>query len=254
MNDYERVHRIGKIKNWLLWISTLFTIVLSLNNKYKYAEHHQALQDYIDFLIGVNSLLVVGYLCLEGRANYIFTKAEKRRRLQYLDNSFNTNFADSQAINYFSQSNLSPGFEKLAANCFENTFHTFSILKLMQWAIYRNAAIVGTVFLFSAFIGDKGAARTLIEAVLPLALLQEAVRTAIFINRLENLLDSFRSLFTSIRTSGFQDKEPDAMKHVIDYETTLAWASMPLDSPIFLANRQRLADEWDAIKLTYQIP
>jgi hypothetical protein len=253
MNDYDRVHLIGVRKNWLLWISSFLTVVFSVNNKYGYTELHKELQDYVDWLIAVNSLLVVGYLVAEGRANYIFTKAEKRRRLQYLDNSFSTNFADAQAQNYFSQDNLTPGFNKLAANCFENTFHTFSVLKLMQWSIYRNASIVCIIFFFTAFIGEKGAARTLIEAVLPIVVLQEAVRTAIFITRLETLLESFRSLFSSIRSNGFHNKEPEAMKHVIDYETTLAWASMPTDSDVFLPNRQRLAQEWNVIKTTFQI-
>ncbi|MNY50095.1 hypothetical protein D3C86_1855720 [compost metagenome] len=123
----------------------------------------------------------------------------------------------------------------------------------MQPKAYVKAVIVVLVFVFSAAVGDKGIVRSIIEAILPLALLQEAVKLSFFILRLENLLDNFRSFFTSIKTSDFVNKEPEAMRYVIEYETTLAWASMPLDTKVFLRLKDQLASDWENLKVEYKI-
>ena len=170
---------------------------------------------------------------MEVRENYIFSKAERNRTLQYVDNSFETNFAGKRAENYFTQDKLNPGFYKFCVNCFENTYHTFNIAKQMQYTVYLKAAIILVVFMFSATVGDKGIVRYLTESVLPLTLIQNAVRLSIFVTKLDYLKEGFTTFFTSIKNSGFDDKEPEALKNVITYETILAWASIPLDSIIF---------------------
>lgn len=252
-NDYERVGSINKKKTYFLIISSVITLLLTLNEKYKLTHLYPELNDYLVVVIGLNSMLIVSYVSFEMRANYIFTKAEKLRRLQYLDNSFNTNFAGRRVENYFTQDQIEPGFYKLCVNCFENNFHTYNVVRSMQSKIFGKAVIVLMIFIFSASVGDKSTIRTLIESILPLALVQDAIKTSIIITRLEGILDSFKSFFTALKTSTFTNKEPEAMKLVIDYETTLAWASMPTDSAIFLAMRTELALEWEDLKREYQL-
>lgn len=227
--------------------------MVTLNDKYHLSKNYADLGDYINLSIALNSILIILYVFSEIRANYIFNKAEKNRRLQYLDNSFGTNFAGVTLSNYFSQDRLNSGFHKLAVNCFENTFHTFNIVQLMQPKLYLKAGAVMIIFLFSATVGDKGIVRALIEAILPLALLQDAIKTSLFVNKLENLLESFKTFFSNLRGNSFVDKEPEVMKLVIDYETSLAWASLPLDSKLFFKEQTRLASEWNILKQSYQI-
>ncbi len=251
--DYDRVNECNKWKGWILIFSTIITIALTINEQYNGASESIIIKDYLDLIIGLNSILVLIYIVLDLRADHLYNKAEKLRRLQYIDNSFNTGFAGHSASNYFSQDNLIPGFYKLTVNCFENTFHTYHIVKLMQKSIYRNALLVLLVFMFSAVVGNKGAVRMIIEAILPLALVQNAIRTIIVVGRLETLLDSFKALFTTLTGTTFASREPEAIKQVIDYETTLAWASLPLDSKLFQVSQTQLATEWDALKSQYSI-
>jgi len=252
-SNYDRVNDINKRKNWLLYISTIITLLLSINEKQQFTSGVKAFDVYIQVVVALNLVLIVGYLIFDFRATYIFSRAERTRTLQYLDNSFDTNFAGRKVENYFSQDKLASGFYKLSVNCFENIFHTVSITREMQPKAYVKAVIVVLVFIFSAAVGDKGVVRSIIEAILPLALLQEAIKLSFFILRLENLLDNFKSFFTSIKTSHFVDKEPEAMRYVIEYETTLAWASTPLDTKVFLKLREQLASEWEILKKEYKI-
>ncbi|SER90622.1 hypothetical protein [Pedobacter rhizosphaerae] len=252
-NDYERVANLNKNKARLLTGSTIITLFLTLNEKNKWSESYPQFADYLSVIIAINSMLIVCYIAFEMRANYIFTKAEKQRKLQYLDNSFGTNFANSTVQNYFTQDQIQPGFYKLCVNCFENSFHTYNVVKAMQPKTYLKAAVVLVVFIFSASVGDKGVIRALIESILPLALIQDAIKTSIVITRLENIVENFRSFFNGLKHSDFTNKEPEAMKYIIEYETTLAWASMPTDSDLFFKLQDELAGEWEEIKKSYQI-
>jgi hypothetical protein len=252
-SDYDRVATIGKWKGRVLGFSTLITLLLTLDEKYSLSTIHTSLKDYVPVIIGANVALVALYVWLDSRENFVFSKAERTRTLQYVDNSFDTNFAGKKLEGYFTQEKLTPGFYKFCVNCFENTFHTYNIAKEMQKWVYAKAVGVLLVFIFSALVGDKGVVRYLSEAILPLALLQSAIKLSIFVSRLDTLRETFASFFTSIKSSSFEAREPEALKNVITYETTLAWASIPTDSDIFFRMREQLASEWEELKLQYNI-
>ncbi|QNN44492.1 hypothetical protein [Pedobacter roseus] len=252
-SNYDRVTDINNYKMYVLYGSTLITLLLTVNEKIEFTKNYPWALDYISVVIAINLMLIVLYLILDFRATYVFSRAERTRTLQYLDNSFDTNFAGRKVEGYFSQDTLNAGFYKLSVNCFENIFHTFSIAKEMQFKTYFKAGVVIIVFMFSSAVGDKGLVRSLIEAILPLTLLQDGIKLALFISRLESLLDNFKSFFTSIKTAGFENKEPEAMRYVIEYETTLSWASIPMDSSIFKLFQSQLAIDWDELKSEYNI-
>lgn len=252
-SDYERVNGIGKWKERIIYLSTFISFSLTLDEKYKVSDNSPDLKDYIQLVIGINSILVTLYILLEIRENYIFSKAERTRTLQYVDNSFDTNFSGKGIENYFTQDKLNPGFYKFCVNCFENTFHSFNIAKQMQVGVYTKAVVILIIFMFSATVGEKGIVRYLTEAILPLSLVQNAIKLSIFVTRLDSLHETFTSFFTSIRNSSFTDREPEALKNVITYETTLAWASIPLNSKIFFRMKDKLAEDWETLKTEYQI-
>jgi hypothetical protein len=51
----------------------------------------------------------------------------------------------------------------------------------------------------------------------------------------------------------FDDKTPEAIRSLIDYETTVSWASLPLDSNIFWKYQDELAKDWAQLKKEYTI-
>lgn len=252
-SDYERVAQIGWWKNIVLISSTLLTLALTLDEKYKLSTIHESLKDYVTLVVGLNSIFVVLYIWFDIRENAVFSQAERGRTLQYVDNSFDTNFAGKKVDGYFTQEKLNPGFYKACVNCFENTFHTSSIAKEMLVGAYAKAIIVLLVLMFSATVGEKGIVRYLTEAILPLAVFQSALKLSSFVSRLEQLKETFATFFTSIKDSSFHDREPEALKNVVTYETTLAWASIPLDSKIFFKMREQLAADWEELKKQYHI-
>ena len=252
-SDYDRVEVVSRWKNRVIIGSTIVTLGLTLDEKYKLSALHTVLRDYVTVIVGLNVMLIVLYVGLDFRENQLFSEAERKRTLQYIDNSFDTNFGGKKLEGYFTQEKLDHGFYKFSVNCYENTFHSYNIVKDMQAWVYGRAAAVLLVFVFSAAVGEKSIVRYLSEAVLPLALVQSAVKLAFLMFRLNSLQETFAAFFTSVRDGGFEKREPEAVKNIITYETTLAWASTPLDSAIFNKRKDELAQQWEELKTQLHI-
>lgn len=247
-SDYDQVEVVSTWKNWVIIVSTVMTLALTLDEKYQLSALHKVLHDYITVVVAFNVMLIVAYVGLDFWENRLFLYAERKRTLQYIDNSFDTNFGGKKLEGYFTQEKLDHGFYKFSVNCYENTFHSYNIVKEMQGWVYGRAALVFLVFVFSAAVGEKSIVRYLSEAVLPLALVQSAIKLAFLMFRLNSLQETFAAFFTSIRDGGFERREPEAVKNIITYETTLAWASTPLSSKIFNKRKDELARQWEELK------
>src|ERR1700757_3490032 len=111
--SYDTVERINNYATIILYTSTFLSIVISLLG------YFNLILGLKNTLIVLNSFFICLYVYLDNRANYIFTKAEMKRRLDWLDNSFGTNFSGKKSQNYFTNEHISPGLYKLAVNCFE---------------------------------------------------------------------------------------------------------------------------------------
>ena len=190
---------------------------------------------------------------LDNRANYIFTKAEMKRRLDWLDNSFQTNFSGKKSQNYFTNEHLAPGLYRLAVNCFENSFHTQYIISKMLPAIILQTIIIVLAFIISAFLGNSGIIRLFFELALPAILIQRLIKAIFFSSRIADVHDRFKCLFNDLLQHDFESKTAEALRDILEYETTLSWASTPLDSQIFFQYQDDLADEWNLLKREYQI-
>jgi hypothetical protein len=245
--SYERVTRLNNYAETILYISTILSIAISLLG------YLNLFNDLKNSLIGLNIILICLYAFYDNRGQYVFTKAEMRRRLDYLDNSFDTNFTGKKSQNYFTNDNLSPGLHKLSTNSFENCFHTQFIVSKMYSKSLWQTIIILILFIISAYIGNREVVRMFFELALPLILIQKLIKISFFTSRLENVLDGFKHLFNDLKTTPFENKTAEALKHVLDYETALSWASTPTSSKVFFKYKDQLAAEWEDIKREYQL-
>jgi hypothetical protein len=246
-NLFAAVDRLNKYATILLYTSTVISIVISLLG------YFNLIPDLKATLIGINILLICIYVFLDNRANYIFTKAEMKRRLDWLDNSFGTNFSGKKSENYFTNEHLSPGLYKLAVNCFENSYHTQFILSKMLPGIIVQTIIIVLVFISSAYIGNREIIRMFFELSLPTILIQKLIKAIYFSSRMQDVHDRFKSLFNDLMNFGFDNKTPEALRDILEYETALSWASTPLSSKIFWKYKNNLASDWEELKQEYKI-
>jgi hypothetical protein len=189
----------------------------------------------------------------DNRASYIFTKAEMKRRLDWLDNSFGTNFLGKKSKNYFTNEHLSPGFYKLAVNCFENSFHSQSNISKMLPAIITETVIIVLLFISSAYIGNREIVRLFFELALPAILIQKLIKAIYFSSRMTDVQDRFKLLFNDLMNNGFENKTAEALRDILEYETALSWANTPISSKIFYKYQDQWSADWEELKQAYQI-
>ena len=245
--SYDTVEKINKYATILLYSSTVVSIAISLLG------YFNLLPDLRNTLIGFNILFICIYIYLDNRANYIFAKAEMKRRLDWLDNSFGTNFSGKKSKNYFTNEHLSPGLYKLAVNCFKNSCHTQSNISKMLPAIISQTIIIVMIFISSAYIGNREIVRLFFELSLPAILIQKLIKAVYFSSRMIDVQDRFKLLFNDLMKFGFDNKTAEALRDILEYETALSWASTPLSSKIFKKYQNQWATEWEELKQEYQI-
>lgn len=257
MDLYKQIDLYDKWKDRILYASTLITLALNINERLHFLECYGYTKTYNDFFIGLNAVLVVFYIGLEIALTTTFQKAEAGRIVRYIDNSFDTNFSAAAVpqSGYFSQDNINPSLYKMCVNCFENTHFSLAIAGEMQRSRYLKAVAVFLLFVYTATVGDSGAVRYLTDAILPLSLIQDAIKFYLYITRIEKVHDGFAAFFQSLKGKPreFETRHGEALKLVISYETSLAWSSIKLDSKIFKKLNPSLSQEWEQLKQQYQI-
>lgn len=246
-NLYKKVGRLNNYSSILLYLSTVISIVISALNFYEIQPPLQVV------LITINSLMISTILYFDNRASYLYTRAEMRRRLDWLDNSFETNFSGKKSKNYFTNEHLSPGIYKLAVNCFENSFHTEFIISKMLPRIIAQTIVIGLCFIISSYIGNSEVIRMFFEIALPALLVQKMIKAIIYSSRIAEVHDRFKLLFNDLKKGSFDNKTAEALRDILEYETALAWASIPLSSKVFFKHHETLATEWQELKKEYQI-
>lgn len=245
--SYDTVERLNKNAEIILYVSTVLSLTISTLD---YLELFRPLRNT---LIVINSLLIALYCFLDNRANFIFTRAEMARRLDYIDNSFGTNFSGKKSENYFTNENLSPGLYKLCVNCFESSVQTSFTIKKMFSKIMLQTIVICLLFIVSAYVGNREVVRMFFELTLPLLLIQKLIKAIFFVSRIDSVVTNFKSLFNSLMTEKIDNKTPEVLRDVLNYETTLSWASLPLESKLFFTYQDQLAQEWGDLKIAYKI-
>ena len=92
------------------------------------------------------------------------------------------------------------------------------------------------------------------QLLLPILLIQQSIKLTQFATRIVGVYQSFLQLFNDIKqTQNFEIKQPEMLKIVLDYQTTLAWGGVLLDSNLFEKNNPKLSEAWEQMKRLYKI-
>ena len=245
--DYAKLY--DKYANYVLWISTLLIIIAFLLKVF-----YPNLSYISNIINKVNCLFIVAYAVLNFITDYIFYKASYHKRLDFIDNSFNTSYSEENSSEYYSNDDIENGIYKLAVNSFENSLFTYIISKKMLIKIWIKNTLIALIFLVLAIFGYENAFVLLLQLALPILLLSKAIKLTIFVNRVNQVYENYRKLFQNIKSN--RDNEfasPEILINVIEYEAILSWGSILLDSKIYNSINDELSKNWEEIKIKYEI-
>lgn len=241
--DFDLVSLVDKISNTILWssvvVSTATIVIVYLGIEQTIANK------LITVLNSVICFLSVSYFLSDIFSNYLFQLAEAKRRDDFFDNSLYTNHSEENSNEYFTNDNINPGIKKMGINCFENSFFTKSIATAMLKPMVIKVVIVVLLFLFLALFTNNHLFTTALQVALPFTIIQQTVRLFIFKNRINSICKCFRQIFTMHNKKTIYKS---ILHNVSNYETTLSWACIKLDSKLFDKMNDELSEKWNKIK------
>lgn len=244
--NFSTLRRINNAGSLILYSSALIIVFLVSHELFSLV----ITQSQIKVLNSFLSFLSVAYFLQDLLQNYLFQLSEVHRRNDFLDNSLDTSLSDKSSEGYFSNDALISGVNKLGVNCFENSFFTKSITSLMIPFMLIKLIIIILLFIFLALFTDQLTISTMMQVALPLTIIQQFVRLVTLHFRVNSIYNQFKVIFTSIDG---QKRDSYLITNVINYESTLAWAGILLDSKIYTKQNETLSQDWENIKIKNKI-
>ena len=226
---FDRAKSFDKWGNIIIYLSSILSVALIfLGPPYN---------KVIVALNAVNCVFITVIVVFDALFNYIFFEADKAKRLDFIDNSMGTDFSGARSQGYFTNENLAAGLYKMAVNCFENSFFSSQISAKMITAAWVKFVLILIIFVFSAALGEQKIVNLLFQLSLPILLFQQALKITLFYIRVTSTYESFLRLFNDFKQQGNnQGKDPEILKIILDYQTTLAWGAIPLSDKLFNKN------------------
>ena len=245
---FNRVKTFGAWSNGIL----AFTTIIAISSMVFEDQLKSSVMDKVNAL---NSLCILAYFALDLTSSYLLQKAEMVRRLVFIDNSFGVNLTGKKSAGYFTNESLTPGVYKMAVNCFENSFFSHVISSKMLVRLALKNIPIAAVFIAAASMGEAKIVNLIFQLSLPVVLVQQLVKLAFYVSTTETVLNNFKTLFSDLRGNPPSDQRtPEILRNVIQYETNISWGSIPLSSALFDKFNDELSIEWERMKNEYQIP
>jgi hypothetical protein len=247
-NPYKNTFELAKkINNYSLIFLYLSAIIIFLDFLIK-SYFNQYLQ-ICDVLIKVNCFIIIIYAVLSFLSEYVFFNASSQRRIDFIDNSFETSYSDTKSSNYYTNDNIRSGIYKMAVNGFENSLFTYHIAKKMVLPLCIKNSLFIILFLSFAVFGFNNGFILLIQLTLPILLFQQAIRHTLFVHRIKHVYLDYKKLFNNMKGDiDYSSKIPEIIINVFEYETTLTFGAMQLNSKIYNELNPILSQKWMDIK------
>ncbi|WP_025141528.1 hypothetical protein [Pedobacter jeongneungensis] len=245
--NFEQVKTIDKYLNWFLYlILILGVIVLTLSQVFQVGEK-ESYSENLNYVIGIFSLF---YFIGDLLKKFLLQLAEQRRRKDFIDNSLNTNLADSRSEGYYSNEEFEPGVYKMGINCFENSFFSMTISGKMIKSLLIKSLLIILLFTLLVMVTDKITVATFLQFALPYTIFQQTIVVIIYYFQVQSIFNYFKLLFSSAQ----QEKRNLLLIHnVINYESTISWAGIILDDKLFKNLNEMLSAKWEEIKVDHGI-
>jgi len=247
--SFEQAKAFNNYAEIILWISTIlltFAFVINI-----------CIPSWIlvsNLISNINCFFILSYAILTFISEIIFYNSSIQRREDFIDNSFKTTIAENRSVEYYTNENISSGIYKMAVNGFENTLFTYSIANKMTKKLWLKNIVFAILILVFAVFGYNNAFVLLIQLTLPILLVQKAIKHTLFVYRIKRVFENYRRLFNDLKNvSNSKQKRPEIILNVIDYETTLTYGAILLDSKLYNKMNPALSKKWIELKKEYDI-
>ncbi|MCE3294295.1 MAG: hypothetical protein K0R65_9 [Crocinitomicaceae bacterium] len=239
----KTIDQIGLIILYTTACTTITLITLSCVDKI-----------YFDPLIdGLNALVTffsVVYFLSSIAQTLLFPNAEFKRRKDFIDNSFNTNFSDTNSVDYFTNEEINHGVYKMGVNCYENAFHSKAVVRGMLPKEITITFIIFICILILSITVDKNNFAMFLQIALPFTVILQTTKMLVLYFSVKGITDEFKSSFVR---GQYPKMEADLVHLVLKYEKALSWAGLVFSEKVWTKLKDQLATDWANNKTTLNI-
>lgn len=245
--NYKTINKISGIASLVLYASATIALMLLFIDKTNFVTSKEIHNKNLNSGLAILAIL---YFVIDIIQNYLFQQAELNRKNDLIDNSFETKLSDENSQGYFSNDNFPTGIYKLGVNVFENSFFTKSISQKMIAPGIIKSVLILVLFLLVIFYTDQSTLTALIQIALPFTIVQQTIRLIFFYHYIKKVVDTYKYIFANVAKN---KRSPLIIDNVINYEKTLSWGGIQLDSKLFNKHNPKLTIDWEALKNKYSL-
>jgi hypothetical protein len=215
----------------------------------------QVLPTLVGSVLGiVNCIAVFVGVVLTWAADIFYRPAAEFERIGgFVDNGYETKILAKPVYHYYNNGVAEKGIKRLSANCFENCFFTDAVSKEMTSKILIQNLMFLLVFTGLAiynFTADNISA--LFQVLASSVLLEKMMKHLYFRRCIHELAIRFQLLFSTQSPDGI-DFAAHSIYLIMKYEKVLSYYNQSLDSKVFNKLNCKLTQEWEEMKLRYNI-
>lgn len=252
--QYDLMKIIDKIRTgitYIFWIIFILSVSPSILNMFEVDLKIDDLLSTIN-IISISSFFVLGIV-----VEYILIpQADSKRRDDFIDNAFGSTFSTTTSVGYYDTDEVQSGLYKVATNLFQNSYFTYNLVK----AITLRKTILPSLVLLSiavfAYYGFRQVpfGLSLLQALFSATLLGELVKHFILMVRLHTIHDSLIILFQNLDIKSNTDKyKTQIFRLWLQYETLHSRIQAGIPEKVFHKLNYGLTEDWNSIKLRYNI-
>ena len=114
--------------------------------------------------------------------------------------------------------------------------------------------IISLIFIFCAISGFNEVAIFIIQLAIPLILVQQSIKSTLYVSRLKDVFTKYRTLFNNLKNNNkHKNFEAELVREILEYETTISWGNTLLDEKTYNQMNETLSAEWNKLKQEYSI-
>lgn len=246
---YDLVKKINCFSSILLYVSTIVVLLTFIVDNTT-----DLFEEVINYALKTNCIIIIAYILLDLLKDYLLFGARKKKRLDFIDNSLGSTMTTDHSNEYYSNKEIQPGIYKMAVNSFENTLFSLNLSKSMIPKTLIINIIVLFIFLASAIYGIDNLVVLIVQLVLPAVMLKQIVKLLMLVINLDVVYQKYCTLFNGLLSgSKIENKFPEMISNVLEYETILSWGSVLISEEKYKAMNHTLTSKWAEIKKNYNI-
>lgn len=215
--------------------------------------------DYSSFSCAITGLdcmcgtTIIFIALLSASCTIVHLGSESERRKMAIDNAYEKSFACGKSVKYYNNDDTKKGLQRLAYNTFESCFFTNAIANIMLKRTRIKAWLLILPFLAAIFMRELNFFMQMCSLGIVTMILSEWLRLEILGYRTRNILQNFRTHYSTKSKKDKTSNNSILQMMVLDYETALSWSHILLSENIYERDNASLSKKWEEIKSIYNI-